>query len=74
MSRENWKRNGFGLHDRAEAESLEEGEVGGIGKSGPENAIVDHGEVQRRYEEILAVIGSSGAGGGGDDVEILRRR
>lgn len=33
---------------------MEEGEVGGFGETGPENAIIDHGEVQRRYEvEIL---------------------
>lgn len=29
---------------------MEKCEVGGVRKSGPEDAIIDHGEVKRRYE------------------------
>lgn len=58
---------------------MEEGEVGGFRETGPENAVIDHGEVERRDEEILAVIGNGGGdsgGGGGDggDKPLRRRR
>lgn len=44
------------LHDRAEAERLEEGEVGEIREAGAEDAIVDHREVERRNKEALGHI------------------
>lgn len=34
---------------------MEEREVGGVGEAGAENAVIDHGEVERRTEEVLAV-------------------
>lgn len=38
---------------------MEEGEVGGLREAGPENAVIDHGEVERRNEEVVgAVIGA----------------
>ena len=51
-------------HDGTEAEGLEEGEVGGFGEAGAENAIINHGEVEGRNEEILAVV-SDGVSGDG---------
>lgn len=55
---------------------MEEGEVGGFRETGPENAVIDHGEVERRDEEILAVIGNGGGDSGGADGgdKLLRRR
>jgi len=41
------------LHDGAEVEGLEEPEVGGIREAGAEDAVVDHGEVERRHERRL---------------------
>lgn len=50
-----------------ETEGFQESEVGGIGKAGPKNAVVDHGEVERRDENVLGI--SVGVGEG-----VLRRR
>ena len=46
---------------------FQEPEVGGIGKTGPENAVVDHREVQRRHQHLVGggatiVTGSEGSG------------
>lgn len=38
-----------------ETEGFEEPEVGRIGKARPKNAVVDHREVERRHEYLLAV-------------------
>lgn len=51
----------------AEPQALQEAEVGGVGVPRPEDAVVDHREVQRRDEELLAagvVAGADLAGGG----------
>jgi hypothetical protein len=40
-------------HDAAEIEGLQEPEVGGLGEAGAEDAVVDHGEVERRHERRL---------------------
>jgi len=42
-------------HDGAETKGLEEGEVGRFGEARAENAIINHGEVEGRNEEILPV-------------------
>lgn len=34
---------------------MEEREVGRVWEAGAENAVIDHGEVERRTEEVLAV-------------------
>lgn len=61
---------------------MEEGEVGGVREAGAENAVVDHGEVERRYvglfsgefidggryRQFLAVV-DVGYVGGGDDFD-----
>ena len=43
-------------HDGAEVERLEEPEVGGLREAGAEDAVVDHGEVERRHERRLVAI------------------
>jgi hypothetical protein len=40
-------------HDAAEIEGLQEPEVGGLREAGAEDAVVDHGEVERRHERRL---------------------
>jgi hypothetical protein len=40
-------------HDAAEIEGLQEPEVGGLREAGAEDAVVDHGEVERRHERGL---------------------
>ena len=51
---------------------MKEGEVGGVRKAGPENAIINHREVKRRNEEIIAVSIEIVDDDGGD--YLLRRR
>lgn len=45
---------------------MEEGEVGGLREAGPENAVIDHGEVERRNEEVVGAVVGAG--------DLLRRR
>jgi hypothetical protein len=40
-------------HDAAKIEGLQEPEVGGLREAGAEDAVVDHGEVERRHERRL---------------------
>jgi hypothetical protein len=40
-------------HDAAEIEGLQELKVGGLREAGAEDAVVDHGEVERRHERGL---------------------
>lgn len=51
---------------------MKEGEVGGVRKARPENAIINHREVKRRNEEIIAVSIEIVDDDGGD--YLLRRR
>lgn len=59
------------IHDGAEAEGLQKGEIGGLREAGPANAVIHHSEIERRDEKILAVvdlvttIGGGGVGGDG---------
>lgn len=57
-------------HDGTKAEGLEEGEVGGFGEAGAENAIINHGEVEGRNEEILAVVVSGGGVIGDSELDL----
>ena len=49
---------------------MEEGEVGGFGEAGAENAIINHGEVEGRNEEILAVVVSGGGVIGDSELDL----
>ena len=50
------RAKGGSSHDGAEVERLEEPEVGGLREAGAEDAVVDHGEVERRHERRLVAI------------------
>lgn len=50
-----WVRFRTQTYYGAETEWFEEAEVGRIGKARPKNAVIDHREVERRHENLLAV-------------------
>lgn len=53
-------------HYGTETEGFQESVIGRVGKARPKNAVVDHGEVERRHEYLLGVVVGGGGVGGGE--------
>ena len=54
------------IHYRAKAKGFEEGEIVRLRKTRTENAIINHGEIDRLHEAIIAVAGAGAVAGGND--------
>ena len=51
------------LHDGAQVEGEQEAEVGGVREARAEDAVVDHGEVERRHQGVGVGVGPRAAAG-----------